>query len=90
MLWDKGSWDEAKQLQKKVLETRKVLLSEDHLDTLAAIHCLAPTLLYQGRWDKAKKLQKKVLETFKALLGEEHPNTLSAMSNLTTTDLLGI
>ncbi|CCX34656.1 Similar to Kinesin light chain; acc. no. P46824 [Pyronema omphalodes CBS 100304] len=85
MLWNQGRWVEAEKLQKKVLETSKVILGEDHPDTLTVMNNLALTLRDQGRGDEAEKLQKKVLETSKVILGEDHPGTLTAMGNLALT-----
>ncbi|KAI5788641.1 hypothetical protein FPQ18DRAFT_412067 [Pyronema domesticum] len=68
-----GRWVEAEKLQKKVLETSKVILGEDHPGTLTAMGNLALTLRDQGRWVQAEKLQRNVLETCKTFLGEDHP-----------------
>ncbi|KAI5787433.1 prion-inhibition and propagation-domain-containing protein [Pyronema domesticum] len=76
---------EGTDLQKKVLETRKVLFGEDRPDTLDAMYDLANTLQDQGRLGEAKKILKKALETLKVLIGEDHPDTLTDMHNLAYT-----
>jgi hypothetical protein len=65
-----------------VLEKRKLLLGEEHPDTLHAIENLALSYKALGQSKKAVELEAVVLEKMKLLLGEEHPGTLCAMGDL--------
>jgi hypothetical protein len=69
----------------QVIETRKRVLREEHLDTLTSIDNLALTYRNQGRWKEAKELFVQVIETRKRVLREEHPSTLTSMANLAST-----
>ncbi|KAJ7904909.1 hypothetical protein B0H13DRAFT_1881498 [Mycena leptocephala] len=64
------------------LEKRKLLLGEEHPDTLSAMANLAVSYRKLGQLKEAAELEAVVLEKRKLLLGEEHPDTLSAMANL--------
>ncbi|KAJ7815459.1 hypothetical protein B0H13DRAFT_2293374 [Mycena leptocephala] len=81
-----GRSKEAAELQAMVLEKRKLLLGEEHPDTLIAMANLAASYRELGRSKEAAELeavlQAVVLDKSKLLLGEEHPDTLSAMGNL--------
>jgi hypothetical protein len=76
------AFDEAAAMKKEVLEKRRQILSEEHLDTISAMNNLANTLGDQGQLDEATAMFKEVLEKMKQILGEEHPNTKVAMRNL--------
>ncbi|KIJ29461.1 hypothetical protein M422DRAFT_269119 [Sphaerobolus stellatus SS14] len=56
---NQGQWSEAEQLHVKVLERRKVILGEDHPDTLSSMNNLANTYGNQGQWSEAEQLQVK-------------------------------
>ena len=72
----------ADPLDVQVSETRKRVLGEKYLDTLASMAKLASTYRSQGQWKEAEQLDVQVLETRKRDLGEEHPDTLTSMANL--------
>jgi tetratricopeptide (TPR) repeat protein len=78
----KGQYDDAEELGKQVMETRKKKLGADHPDTLASMANLASTYRNQGRWDAAEELGVQVMELCKAKLGADHPDTLISMANL--------
>jgi hypothetical protein len=80
-----GQDSQAEQLFKRVMETRKRVLGEEHPDTLTSMANLASTYSNQGRWKEAEELKVRVMETFKRVLGEEHPSTLTSMANLAFT-----
>ncbi|KAL5386219.1 hypothetical protein DPSP01_004302 [Paraphaeosphaeria sporulosa] len=84
-LYSDGRYEEAKELEVQVMETRKRVLGEEHPDTLTSIANLASTYRNQGRWKEAEELEVQVMETRKRVLGEEHPDTLTSMSNLAFT-----
>jgi hypothetical protein len=69
----------------QVIETKKRVLREEHLDTLDSIGSLATTYGSQGRWKEAKELEVSVMETRKRVLGEEHQDTLESIGNLAIT-----
>jgi tetratricopeptide (TPR) repeat protein len=85
VLEKQGRWDEAEELQGKVMEARSRMLGEEHPDTLSAMASLAITYRKQGRWKKAEELQVKVMGAKLRVLSKEHPNTLTAMANLAAT-----
>ncbi|RYP57748.1 hypothetical protein DL769_009308 [Monosporascus sp. CRB-8-3] len=55
--WSQGRWKEAEELEVRVIERRKRVLSEDHPDTLTSMHNLASTYWNQGRWKEAEELK---------------------------------
>ena len=75
----------ARRLREQVLEARRRVLGEQHLDTLWAMGNLAATLKQQGDLAGARRLEEQVLEARRRVLSEEHPDTLKAMSNLAGT-----
>ncbi|ORY18336.1 hypothetical protein BCR34DRAFT_670856 [Clohesyomyces aquaticus] len=80
-----GRYNEAEELFVQVMQTRKRVLGEEHLDTLTSMANLASTFWNQGRWKEAEALEAQVMETRKRVLGEEHPDTLTSMANLALT-----
>ncbi|KAJ5737309.1 uncharacterized protein N7483_002434 [Penicillium malachiteum] len=80
-----GRWEEAEQLQVRVMDERKTKLGDGHPDTLMSMHNLAATYWRQGRWEEAEQLQVQVMEARKAKLGNDHPDTLTSMVNLAAT-----
>ncbi|RII24885.1 hypothetical protein CUC08_Gglean005700 [Alternaria sp. MG1] len=80
-----GRYKEAEELEVQVMETRKRVLSDEHLDTLISMANLAETYMNQGRWKEAEELQLQVTETMKRVLSDEHPDTLISMDNLALT-----
>jgi hypothetical protein len=80
-----GRYKEAEKLFVQVIETRKRVLGNEHLDTLSSTTNLASTYRYQGRWKEAEELEVQVIETIERVLGNEHPNTLASMGNLAST-----
>jgi len=82
VLYEEGKWNEAEELQVKVMEARSRVLGEEHPDTLTAMANLASTYRNQGRWKEAEELEVKVMEASSRVLGEEHPDSLTAMANL--------
>ncbi|KAK5683768.1 hypothetical protein LTR17_027225 [Elasticomyces elasticus] len=77
-----GRWQEAEELEVKVMETSRSVLGGEHTDTLTN---LAATYRNQGRWKEAEGLQVKVIETRVRVQGGEHPDTLSSIGNLAST-----
>ncbi|KAJ6547953.1 hypothetical protein DFH09DRAFT_1281702 [Mycena vulgaris] len=76
---------DAEQLDLAVLELRRSVLGEDHLDTLYAMGSLAATYINLGKLQEAEELEVVVREKLSNILGEDHPNTLWTMGNLAWT-----
>jgi Flp pilus assembly protein TadD len=79
---NQGDLDEARRLLEQVLAARRLVLGEEHPDTLTAMQNLAVALHNQGDLEEARKLQRQVLAILRRVLGEEHPTTLAAMNCL--------
>lgn len=58
---DQGKYDKACKLQERILELRKKLSGEEHLQTVTAMGHLALTYGYQGKHKEACELQERVL-----------------------------
>ncbi|KAK4898080.1 hypothetical protein LTR49_027892 [Elasticomyces elasticus] len=82
---DQGRWNEAEELNVKVMETRARVLGGEHPDTLNSMANLASTYWNQGRWKEVEELQVNVKETRVRMLGDEHASTLTSMTNLAST-----
>ena len=80
-----GMWEEAENLQLKVMESLRSKLGADHPHTLTSMGNLASTYRNQGRWEEAEKLEVQVMERSKSKLGADHPSTLISMGNLAST-----
>jgi len=76
--WSQERWDEAAELQETVLKGTKVVLGEQHPNTLTAMSGMATMYWGRGRWDEAVKLLEIVLEKKKEVLGDQHPDTTEA------------
>ena len=63
----------------RVMETKKMVLEQEHPSTLTSMANLASTYQNQGRWKDAEELEVQVTETRKTV---EHPSTLASMGNL--------
>jgi len=81
-LSSQGRYRIAEELTRLVFEGRRLLLGEEHLDTLASMHEYAYALKTQGRYDKAEPLYRQTLALREQVLGKEHPDTLTSMNNL--------
>jgi hypothetical protein len=79
---ENGQWQDAVELEEKVLEARKRTLGEEHPRTLMSISNLASLYNDLGRPQDTIKLEAKVLEARKRTLGEEHPSILLSICNL--------
>jgi hypothetical protein len=59
-----------KRQKEEVVEKRKRILREKHLDTITAMINLASTLESQEKMDEAASLEKEVVEKIGRILGE--------------------
>ncbi|KAJ7099151.1 hypothetical protein C8R44DRAFT_716814 [Mycena epipterygia] len=75
----------AENLQAAVVQKRRDLLGEDHLDTLKAMYWLAWTYRTLGKFKEAEQLEVVVLKQHRNILGDNHPDTLKVVGNLATT-----
>ncbi|KAI6777751.1 uncharacterized protein J7T54_003808 [Emericellopsis cladophorae] len=80
-----GHWDIAEKYLDEAVDTRQLVLGEEHPDTLSSMTNLASTYSSQGRWTEAESLQVQVMETRQRVLGEEHPDALISKANLAST-----
>lgn len=90
-----GQYEEALELQQKVLQNRKQYLGENHPNTFNAIKRLEATfdlmndraveLRKTERYEDALELQQKVLLSSKQFFGEKHPDTINAIEKLENT-----
>ncbi|KAJ6543520.1 hypothetical protein DFH09DRAFT_1390615 [Mycena vulgaris] len=80
-----GKLQEAEELGLVVLEKRRKILGEDHLDTLHAMGNLASTYQKLGKLQEAEEVEVVVLEKWRKILGEDHLDTLLTMGNLAST-----
>jgi hypothetical protein len=77
-----GRPEEAEVLNRHVMEVRKRILGEEHLDTLISMNNLSKTMSDQGRHGEATEIHRHVLGVGKRIQGHEHPSTLLSMGNL--------
>ncbi|KAJ7024598.1 P-loop containing nucleoside triphosphate hydrolase protein, partial [Mycena alexandri] len=80
-----GKFKDAQSIAEQVLEKSQLLLGDEHLETLQAMHNVALTYLALEEFQKADALNALVVEKRTKLLGEDHLDTLSAMGNLAST-----
>ncbi|KAJ7028282.1 P-loop containing nucleoside triphosphate hydrolase protein, partial [Mycena alexandri] len=80
-----GKLKDAQGFAEQVVEKLKLLLGEEHPQTLQAMHNLASTYSGLGEIGRAENIQVTVLEKRTNLLGENHPDTLETMGNLAST-----
>jgi hypothetical protein len=76
---------EAAKMHEKVLAKGKVILGDDHPNTLTSMHSLAEMYRQQGKMTGAAKIHEEVLAKRKMILGDDHPDTLTSMHNLAVT-----
>ncbi|KAJ6472961.1 hypothetical protein DFH09DRAFT_1474841 [Mycena vulgaris] len=74
-----GKTGKANQLALTLVDDRKKLLGDDHLDTLDAICLLAWTYDELGQFTNAEELLAGVLENQKIILGDKHLDTMQTM-----------
>ena len=55
--WEAGSWKKAEMLQVQVTEKTKLLLGEEHADSLTSMANLAATYRNQGQLEDTKRIK---------------------------------
>ncbi|KAJ3278973.1 Kinesin light chain 3, partial [Borealophlyctis nickersoniae] len=82
LFFDQGRYEDAEPLYVKSLERFRLVLGEDHPDTLNSVNDLAVLYKRQGKYEKAEPLLVDGVERARRLLGEDHPHTISYLNNL--------
>jgi tetratricopeptide (TPR) repeat protein len=77
-----GNYAAAQPQLERALEIRRMVLGDEHAETLYSMSNLAELYRVQGRYAKAEPLNVKDLELSRRILGEKHPDTLTSMNNL--------
>jgi tetratricopeptide (TPR) repeat protein len=83
-----GTFGEAEELFREVLDVQRRVLGEEHPWTLSTTGNLTSSLWRQGKNTGAERIEREVLDTCRRVLGEEHPDTLDAAGSLANS-LLG-
>ncbi|MBK8593654.1 MAG: tetratricopeptide repeat protein [Sandaracinaceae bacterium] len=81
-LQDQGKWSEAEALFQAVLEARKHILGDEHLDTLGTRHNLAVVLHKQGKAADAEAMLVRFSKHAHASSTPDHPDILATRHNL--------
>ena len=82
VLNENGQWQDAVELEEKVLKACKRTLGDEHPSTILSMNNLAWSYNNLGRPQDAVQLREKVLEACKRTLGDEHLSTILSMGNL--------
>lgn len=77
-----GRLDEARNLHRSVLDTRRRILGPDHPETMQSLNNLAVVLEDLSQFEEAEQMHRQLLEQRSRVLGEDHPDTLGTMNNL--------
>jgi CHAT domain-containing protein/tetratricopeptide (TPR) repeat protein len=71
--------DEAERFLRSALDIRRSALGERHTLTVATLHNLALTLIYEGRFAEGEEKMRQVIQAREELLGADNPLTLSSI-----------
>lgn len=82
VLQARGKYEEAEEIDRRVLEGRESVLGPDHIDTLATASNLALVLGKLGKHNEAERLNRRALEGRQKTLGPKNIDTLASISNL--------
>ncbi|KIM32147.1 hypothetical protein M408DRAFT_214514 [Serendipita vermifera MAFF 305830] len=86
---DVGDWDTMEKMEKEVIEMRKDILGEHHLETIDAMSNLARTYKSKDkRYIEAVVLETEVLRVRREQLGPNHRRIVDALEELALTRLL--
>jgi hypothetical protein len=77
-----GDAQAARDLDQDTLERRRIVLGQDHPETLKSASNLAADLRALGETQAARDLDQDTLERRRHVLGHHHPDTLKSASNL--------
>ena len=84
-LWSRGQDQRALALEEQALAGYRLVLGDDHPDTLTSMDNLAVTRGNLGDLDGARELHEQALTARRRVLGDDHPDTLTSMNNLAET-----
>ena len=79
---DQGRYRTSEELYRRILETQRSLLSENHPFMLRTMNSLAVVLHDQGKNEEAEVMHRQVLKLRETELGDKHAETLRSMNNL--------
>ncbi|WP_280501170.1 tetratricopeptide repeat protein [Nocardia farcinica] len=82
LFYDRGRYDDAERLYRRVVVARRRVLGPAHSDTLTTQHYLARTLRNLNRLDEAEHLAESTYAARTHLFGEHNPDTLTARHGL--------
>jgi tetratricopeptide (TPR) repeat protein len=82
MLRSLGLFDESLEVDQGVLERQRVLLGEEHPQTLMTAGTLAADLRGLGQYRRALEADLDTYRRWTELIGEDHERTLAAANNL--------
>ena len=82
VLRDRGAYEEAEPLLRRVHESTVASLGPNHPHALSSVHHLAFLLKSEGKFTEAEPLYRRALEGREATLGPKHPQTLTSVNNL--------
>jgi tetratricopeptide (TPR) repeat protein len=77
-----GRYRIVEELYRFVFEGRRLLLGDEHPDTLTSKNNYGFSLNIQGKYNEAEPMYRQTLALMEKILGKEHPSTLSSMNNL--------
>ena len=77
-----GDFSKAERILPRVVQERKRLLGDDHLETLESMSLLAHVHHSQGRFEEAEKLQLLIFQIGKIKFGADHDIVISNMGSL--------
>ncbi|KAJ9660117.1 hypothetical protein H2201_007024 [Coniosporium apollinis] len=81
VLQDQGKYEEAEEMNRRVLEGREKVLGKEHPDTLTSVYCLAYLLHKRKQYKQAEVLHQRACTGYARVLGFNHPNTLACSRN---------
>ena len=84
ILQDQGKYEQAEQMNRRVLEGREKVLGPDHPDTLTSAYNLALVLKSQGKYEQAEQMYRWTLEGEEKALGPDHSGTLITVWSMAT------
>jgi len=78
--------DNSIRLLKKSYEAMKIILGNEHPDTLWTLRWVAESYQMDGRFDESITVYEEVLDGRKRVWGEDHPNTVNTRTSMQSRD----
>lgn len=79
---EQGKHDQAEELYRRALRSKKRVLGPEHISTLDTANNLGLLYADLGRFDEAEKLYERALLGKEKVLGPEHISTLNTINNV--------